>query len=73
MAQINGLKICWGVKRGKRVICGEPVTDEKTIEEVLRLIEELKRRCFNWLKYQYLVSVIYVICDPISRWVELYV
>ncbi|WP_292000643.1 hypothetical protein [Caldivirga sp.] len=43
-AQANKLRICWGIKRGRKLVCKEPVTDEKVIEEVKRLIEELKRR-----------------------------
>ena len=37
-------RICWGVRRGRRLVCKEPVTDEAIIEEVKRLIEELKGR-----------------------------
>ncbi|MGC9178870.1 MAG: hypothetical protein ACP5GZ_01535 [Vulcanisaeta sp.] len=43
-AQMIGLRICWGVKRGKRLVCREPVTDEAVIREVLELVEELRRR-----------------------------
>ncbi|MGC9153981.1 MAG: hypothetical protein ACP5GY_09710, partial [Vulcanisaeta sp.] len=43
-AQMNGLRICWGVRRGKRLVCKEPVTDEAVIKEVLELVDELKRR-----------------------------
>ncbi|ADN50095.1 hypothetical protein Vdis_0702 [Vulcanisaeta distributa DSM 14429] len=43
---LNGLRICWGVKveGGKRLRCGEPVNDPKTIEEVNRLINEFLKR-----------------------------
>ncbi len=37
------LKVCWGgvkVEGGKRLECGEPVDDPRTIEEVNRLINE---------------------------------
>ncbi len=37
-------RICWGVRHGSRLACGETVTDEAVIEEVKRLIEELRRR-----------------------------
>ncbi len=44
---LNGLRICWGgvkVEGGKRLECGEPVDDPRTIEEVNRLINEFMRR-----------------------------
>ncbi|MGC8606367.1 MAG: hypothetical protein ACP5L5_02275 [Vulcanisaeta sp.] len=44
MAQVNDLRICWGVRRGKRLVCKEPVTDEAVIKEVLELVDELRRR-----------------------------
>jgi len=44
-AQPVGLgRICWGVRRGGRLVCGEAVTDEVVIEEVRKLIEELRSR-----------------------------
>ncbi len=46
MAQstINGLRICWRAKRGKRLVCKKPITDEEVVKEVLGLINELKER-----------------------------
>ncbi|MGC9180682.1 MAG: hypothetical protein ACP5GZ_10845, partial [Vulcanisaeta sp.] len=46
LAQVNTekLRICWGVRRGRRLACGEPVTDEKVIKEVKELINELRSR-----------------------------
>ncbi|MGC9180905.1 MAG: hypothetical protein ACP5GZ_11995, partial [Vulcanisaeta sp.] len=37
---INKSRICWGVSRGRRLYCGELVTDEAVIKEVIRLINE---------------------------------
>ncbi|WP_237699645.1 hypothetical protein [Vulcanisaeta moutnovskia] len=37
-------RICWGVKRGRRLVCKELVTDEEVIKEVEGLINELRRR-----------------------------
>ncbi|MGC9180903.1 MAG: hypothetical protein ACP5GZ_11980 [Vulcanisaeta sp.] len=44
MAQVGKPRICWGVKRGRRFVCGELVTDEAIIKEVKGLINGLKER-----------------------------
>ncbi|ADN51258.1 hypothetical protein [Vulcanisaeta distributa] len=36
--------ICWGVKSGKRLVCGEPVNDLRVVDEVMRLVDEFLSR-----------------------------
>ncbi|MGC8606533.1 MAG: hypothetical protein ACP5GZ_00020 [Vulcanisaeta sp.] len=71
-AQINADKprICWGVRRGRRLICGEPVTDEAVIEEVLELVEELKRRIERHRDNLGTAAFIDELIDLLERWLE---
>ncbi len=45
-AQVNAekLRICWGVKRGRRLGCGVEVSDPRVVDEVVRLINEFINR-----------------------------
>jgi hypothetical protein len=72
MAQVNAgkLRICWGVKRGKRLVCKEPVTDEAIIEEVKRLIEELKRRIERHRDKLGSAAFIDELINLLERWLE---
>ncbi|MGC9180156.1 MAG: hypothetical protein ACP5GZ_08130 [Vulcanisaeta sp.] len=67
-ARVNGLRICWGVKRGRRLVCGEPVTDEETIKEVKELIEELKRRIEKHKSKLETVAFIDELIGLLERW-----
>jgi hypothetical protein len=72
MAQVDSgkLRICWGVKRGKRFVCKEPVTDERVIEEVKRLIEELKGRIERHKDKLGSAAFIDELIDLLEHWLE---
>ncbi len=36
--------ICWGVKSGKRLVCGESVNDLRVVDEAMRLVDEFLSR-----------------------------
>ncbi|MGC8606244.1 MAG: hypothetical protein ACP5L5_01630 [Vulcanisaeta sp.] len=43
-AQVDKPRICWGVGRGGRLVCGDEVKDPRVIEETMRLINEFMSR-----------------------------
>jgi lysylphosphatidylglycerol synthetase-like protein (DUF2156 family) len=63
-------RICWGVKRGKRFVCGEPVADEAVIKEVLGLVDELKRRFNKHGGKLESAAFIDELIDLLERWLE---
>ncbi|MGC9180906.1 MAG: hypothetical protein ACP5GZ_12000, partial [Vulcanisaeta sp.] len=69
-AQVDKLRICWGVKRGKRLVCSEPVTDEAVIKEVLELINELRRRIERHRNKLEDASFIDELISLLERWLE---
>ncbi|ADY02089.1 hypothetical protein VMUT_1888 [Vulcanisaeta moutnovskia 768-28] len=71
-AQVNAekLRICWGIKRGRRLVCGEPVADGAIIEEVKRLIEELRRRVEKHKDRLESAAFIDELINLLERWLE---
>ncbi|MGC9178896.1 MAG: hypothetical protein ACP5GZ_01675 [Vulcanisaeta sp.] len=69
-AQADKPRICWGVKRGKRLVCGEPVTDEAIIKEVEELINELKGRVERHRGKLENASFIDELIGLLERWLE---
>ncbi|MGC9180921.1 MAG: hypothetical protein ACP5GZ_12075, partial [Vulcanisaeta sp.] len=69
-AQVNveKLRVCWGVRRGKRLVCGEPVTDEAIIKEVEELINELRRRIEKHKNKLGNAAFIDELIDLLERW-----
>ena len=69
-AQVNveKLRICWGVRRGRRLVCGEPVTDETVIKEVKELISELKERVERHKSKLENAAFIDELIDLLERW-----
>ncbi|MGC9179242.1 MAG: hypothetical protein ACP5GZ_03415 [Vulcanisaeta sp.] len=63
-------RICWGVKRGKRFVCGEPVTDEAVIEEVKGLVEELRGRVKKHRNKLEDASFIDGLINLLEQWLE---
>ena len=70
MAQADKPRICWGVKRGRRLVCKELVTDEETIKEVLELVEELKRRVEKHRGKLETAAFIDELIDLLEQWLE---
>jgi hypothetical protein len=72
LAQVNTekLRICWGVRRGRRFVCGEPVADETVIREVLELVEELRRRIERHRDKLGTAVFIEELIDLLERWLE---
>ncbi|MGC9179162.1 MAG: hypothetical protein ACP5GZ_03005 [Vulcanisaeta sp.] len=64
------LRICWGVRRGKRLVCKEPVADEAVIREVLELVEELKRRVEKHKDKLGGAAFIDELIDLLEQWLE---
>ncbi|MGC8608226.1 MAG: hypothetical protein ACP5L5_11810, partial [Vulcanisaeta sp.] len=69
-AQANKPRVCWGVRRGKRLVCKEPVTDEETIREVEGLISELRRRVERHKGKLENAAFIDELIDLLERWLE---
>jgi Icc-related predicted phosphoesterase len=67
---VGMLRICWGVRRGKRLVCKEPVTDEETIREVEGLISELRRRVERHKGKLENAAFIDELIDLLERWLE---
>ena len=63
-------RIFWGVKRGRRLVCKELVTDEETIKEVLELVEELKRRVEKHRGKPETAAFIDELIDLLEQWLE---
>ncbi|MGC9180371.1 MAG: hypothetical protein ACP5GZ_09250, partial [Vulcanisaeta sp.] len=63
-------RICWGVKRGKRLVCGESVTDETVIKEVLELVNELKGRVERHRDRLENAAFIDELIGLLERWLE---
>ncbi|MGC8542925.1 MAG: hypothetical protein ACP5NQ_03195, partial [Vulcanisaeta sp.] len=63
-------RICWGVKRSGRLVCGEAVTDEETIKEVEELINELRRRIERHKDKLETASFIDELINLLEQWLE---
>ncbi len=63
-------RICWGVRRGRRLVCGEPVADEGVIKEVLELINELRGRIEKHKDKLETAAFIDELIGLLERWLE---